>query len=157
MARQRDYRAEYERRQQRAREQGFGSYYEERVKGVPKGERSRARGHRGTRDFVASLREGDLILCDISSVTMRTRTRRRPDKRFKRGYRLLKDQVYSAIEKTVIPASGAREREFTLRNLTRAELLAVIEEEEERGVIFSPSPSMDQRRLLSANVTEGGY
>lgn len=64
---------------------------------------------------------------------------------------------YSPIWKTVIPGNGGREREYVLRNQTRASLLAAILEEERRGVIFSPSPSMDQRRLLSATETTGGY
>ena len=85
-----------------------------------------------------------------------------PDRRFRSGRRLSGRQrvtvdVYEEIVKTVIPASGAREREFTLRRLTRAELLATIMEEERAGVIFSPSPSMDQRRLLSHTETTGGY
>jgi hypothetical protein len=146
--RRRDYAAEYARRQQRARQAGFGSYYQRRVAGVPKGERARVRGHRGRADFLASLREGDLIVCDITSVKTRTRRRRLPDRRFKSGYRVVADEVYTAIYKTVIPADNGVEREYVLRNLTHDELLAAIEEEEARGVVFSPQPSLDQRRLL---------
>lgn len=50
----RDYKAEYERRQARAREQGFASYYERRVAGVERGRRAEARGHRGQ---IRSLRQ----------------------------------------------------------------------------------------------------
>lgn len=135
----RDFKAEYQRRQAQAREQGFRSYYERRVTGVPRGQRAKVRGHRSRSDFLASLREGDLILCDIASVTIAPSGR------------------YGPIWKTVIPADGGVEREYVLRNQTRASLLAAILEEERRGVIFSPSPSMDQRRLLSATVVEGGY
>lgn len=139
MARQRNYAAEYRRRQEIARQRGFRSYYERRVVGVAKGERARVRGHRSRADFLASLREGDVILCDITSVW------------------ILPSGRYSPIWKTVIPANGGREREFVLRNQTRASLLAAIEAEIRAGVIFSPSPSMDQRRLLSDSETEGGY
>ena len=172
MARQRDYAAEYARRQARARALGFESYYERRTRGRPGAEKpapeelARRRGHRGTRDFVRSLREGDLILCDITGIEIRRRRRMvmqfKPDRRYKTGQRPIGKQrvtvdVYERIDKTVIPANGGREREYTLRRLTREELLETIEEEERRGVIFSPSPSMDQRRLLSARETEGGY
>lgn len=145
MARQRDYAAEYARRQARARALGFESYYERRTRrrpGAPKPpaeELARRRGHRGRADFLGSLREGDLILCDITGVTISQSGR------------------YGPIWKTVIPGDGGVEREYVLRNQTRASLLAAILEEERRGVIFSPSPSMDQRRLLSARETEGGY
>lgn len=140
MARPRDFAAEYRRRQENARRLGFGSYYERRVAGVPRGERAGVRGHRGKADFLASLREGDLILCDIGSVRFDAARGR-----------------YGPIWKTVIPASGGREREFVLRNQTRTSLLATVEKEVRRGVIFSPSPSLDQRRLLSENESEGGY
>lgn len=139
MARKRDYAAEYERRQQKARELGEGSYYKRRVKGIPKGERAKARGHRGRADFLRSLQEGDLILCDITNITLSEKGR------------------YSPIWKTVIPANGGREREYALRNQTRESLLQAILEEEKRGVIFSPSPSMDQRRLLAKTDVHGGY
>ncbi len=139
MARKRDYAAEYARRQRKARSLGFGSYYERRTSGVPVGARARARGHRGRADFLGSLREGDLILCDITGVRLRPSGR------------------YDVIWKTVIPADGGPEREYALRNQTRASLLAAIEAEVDAGVIFSPSPSMDQRRLVSRADTEGGY
>lgn len=81
-----------------------------------------------------------MILCDITSVTFNPATQR-----------------YGPIWKTVIPASGRREREYVLRNQTRQSLLETIDLEIERGVIFSPSPSMDQRRLASGTDVEGGY
>lgn len=139
MARKRDYAAEYARRQERAKQLGFGSYYERRTAGVPRGERARVRGHRGRADFLSTLREGDLILCDITSIRLQPNGR------------------YSPIWKTVIPANGGREREYALRNQTRESLLQAILEEERRGVIFSPSPSMDQRRLLAKTDVNGGY
>lgn len=81
-----------------------------------------------------------MILCDITSVTFNQTTKR-----------------YGPIWKTVIPASGRHEREYVLRNQTRRSLLETIDAEIAKGVIFSPSPSMDQRRLASGDDVEGGY
>lgn len=146
VARQRNYRAEYERRQQRARERGFRDYYEQRTRDRPGGEKpapeelARRRGHRSRKDFLDSLREGDIILCDITGVEFNRATGR-----------------YGVIWKTVIPAAGGEEREYSLRNQTRSSLRLTIEQEVERGVIFSPSPSLDQRRLLADEEVDGGY
>lgn len=65
MARQRDYAAEYARRQARARERGFENYYAQRIRGgakaspltpAPTGDRlRRARGHASLSDLKAAL------------------------------------------------------------------------------------------------------
>jgi hypothetical protein len=117
---------------------------------VPKGERSLARGHRGqTKAFLKSLRDGDLISCELSAVRTNAAGR------------------YLFVPKTVVPGvykdekgklrGGGPERDFELRGLTRKELQEVIEQEQRIGVIFSPHPSRDQQRLLSETETTGGY
>lgn len=136
MARKRDYAAEYARRQKRARALGFESYYERRTRGTPgaaKPSREQLairRGHRSSRDLVRELREGDLILCDITNV------------RWNEGR-----QWFNLIEKTVIPASLGPHREYTLRRVSRERLRRLIDQEIAKGAIFSPNPSQDQRRL----------
>lgn len=114
------------------------------AKGSP--ERARLRGHRGRADFLASLSEGDLILLPlgISSVEF--------DEDARDG-----EGAYVEIVKLVVDAVTGDEREYTLRNLTRDELIATIEAEQERGAVFSPAPSLDQRRLVSEFEAEGGY
>lgn len=92
---------------------------------------AKRRGHASRVGFLAYLRDGDVILCDIGSVTFSEKTGR-----------------FGTIWKTVLPADGRPEREFSIRNQTRVSLRALIELEIEAGVIFSPQPSMDQRRLL---------
>jgi hypothetical protein len=120
---------------------GVRSEYAKRTAGLRGEAKRRASGHRGTEDFIRYLRDGDVILCDIGSVTFNEQTGR-----------------YGPIGKSVLPASARREqREFALRNQTRASLARVIERELATGAIFSPSPSMDQRRLLSSSESEGGY
>lgn len=67
MARVRDYAAEYARRQARAREAGFRSYYAKRVAGTAPGSeaRRRASGHRGPREFEKALRSGRVLAAPI--------------------------------------------------------------------------------------------
>lgn len=135
--------AAYERRNKRARELGFRNYYEQRTAGTKRGSaaRAKARGHRSRSDFLSSLSEGDLIIIPsgLSSVE------RRPDGR------------YVLITKLVIDGDTGEERTYTLRNLTRAQLVATIADEEASGAVFSPSPSLDQRRLVTEEEAEGGY
>lgn len=112
----------------------YAAEYANRVRGVPKGQRQEVRGHRGqTAAFKRFIKEGDLILCDVRAV----------DRDPKKG-------IYKRIEKQVITGSGVRRRDrfFVLRDLTRRELEALIEFEIRRGVVFSPAPSLDQRRLI---------
>lgn len=146
----------YQRRNERARALGYTSYYDFRLHDhgrIPPGpleltaeERSRRRGHRGRQDFLDSLREGDLILMPqgLAAVEFNPAARRGVG-------------AYVLVEKLVISASSGRERTFRLRNLTRAELEHTIDEEQQRGAVFSPAPSLDQRRLLDDETVEGGY
>jgi hypothetical protein len=150
----RDHQAAYRRRDARARAEGFASYYDKRVRSGklsaprPRGrELRRRRGHAGRADFLASLGEGDLIIMPrgISSVEYD------PNARNGQG-------AYREIEKLVVYARpGVLERTWILRNLTRAELIETIKEEQRRGAYFAPSPSLDQRRLPSREEVEGGY
>lgn len=72
IVRQRDYAAEYRRRQERARAAGFTNYYERRIKGGerrakpssprPTGAALRtARGHASAEDFIRELKPGALV------------------------------------------------------------------------------------------------
>lgn len=78
MARVRDYAAEYARRQARAREAGFRSYYAKRVAGTAPGSEARARksGHRAASDLEQRIRSGRVVAMKASiygrSVTVRT-------------------------------------------------------------------------------------
>lgn len=65
--------------------------------------------------------------------------------------------AYVEIVKLVIDAETGDEREYVLRNLTRQELIDTIYEEQQRGAVFSPAPSLDQRRLVSDLESTGGY
>lgn len=147
-ARRRDYAAEYERRQRRARERGFGSYYEQRVQGTRPGtpERAKARGHRSRADFLAALGEGDLIILPFGITSVEFDD----DARDGEG-------AYVEIVKLVVDAETGTERTYTLRNLTRDELVETIEAEQAAGAVFSPSPSLDQRRLVTSAEAAGGY
>lgn len=141
----------YERRNQRARALGYKSYYDYRVHGngkLPPGpieltteERARRRGHRGRQDFLSSLDEGDLIVMPegLRSVERDTRGR------------------YVLIHKVVYDAVTNEPTNWFLRNLTRAQLVRTIEEEERRGAKFSPYPSLDQRRLVRVDEHPDGY
>lgn len=76
MARRRDYAAEYARRSERARELGYGSYYERRVRAgrppsaeAPTGERLRLqRGHAGPADLEDLLRRGRVLILNQEPV-----------------------------------------------------------------------------------------
>lgn len=148
--------AAYERRDARARALGYESYYDYRLHDngrLPPGpldlsqeERARRRGHRSRLDFLRSLGEGDLIILPygISSVEF--------DEDARDGV-----GAYREIVKQVLYEATGRERVFTLRNLTRDELVDTIEEEQRRGAVFSPAPSLDQRRLVTLGEADGGY
>lgn len=142
----------YDKRNARARALGYRNYYDYRLHDngkQPPGplrltpdERARRRGHRGLVDFLASLGEGDLIIMPmgISSVEY-------DDDR----------DVYVEIEKLVVDGDTGRERTYVLRNLTRDQLIDTIEAEQARGAVFSNSPSLDQRKLVTDEEAEGGY
>lgn len=141
----------YQARNERAKALGYKSYYDYRIHGngkLPPGpiklepeERARRRGHRGRVDFLGSLDEGDLIVMPegLRSVERDTRGR------------------YILIHKVVYDAVTSKATNWYLRNLTRAQLVKTIAEEERRGAVFSPFPSLDQRRLVRADETDGGY
>lgn len=143
----------------RARRLGYRSYYDYRLHAfgqLPPGFRiapfevSYLRGHKGGYAarirFLLSLGEGDLILLPygLSSVEF--------DEDARKGV-----GAYVEVVKTVLDVEDGSEREYTLRMLTRDEMIATIEEEQRRGAIFSPSPSLDQRRLVSDAEADGGY
>lgn len=146
----------YERRNARAKALGYRSYYDYRLHDhgrippgplrISKAERARRRGHRGRADFLASLGPGDLIIMPygITSVVF--------DEDARDG-----EGAYLEIVKLVIDGETGREREYTLRNLTRDELIDTIYEEQQRGAVFSPAPSLDQRRLVADTEVTGGY
>ena len=50
--------------------------------------------------------------------------------------------------KLVIDAVTGKERTYVFRNFTRVWLIDLIAEEQARGAVWSPSPSLDQRRLV---------
>lgn len=145
---QRDHKAAYARRDARAKAAGYKSYYDYRLHRygslpaaapVPTGAaRRKLAGKAGRAAFLASLGEGDLIIMPhgLSSVEFD------PDARGGEG-------AYLEIVKLVIDGETGADRTYILRNLTRDELIDTIEEEERRGAIFSPAPSLDQRRLVS--------
>lgn len=133
----------YARRNERARALGYRNYYDYRIhrngelppsEPPPVGEeRQRLRGHRGLQDFLDAIREGSVI----SLVSHISRIERRPNGRYKQ------------IDKMLLLPDGTQ-RIFTLRNLTREQLLGAIADESARGATWSPAPSLDQRRLASA-------
>lgn len=142
----------YDARNARARALGYRNYYDYRLHAngrIPPGpieeltpeERSKRRGHRGRADFLSSLDEGDLIVMPegLRSVERDSRGR------------------YILIHKVVYDAVTGKATNWFLRNLTRAQLVATIAEEERRGAEFSPFPSLDQRRLVRADESDGGY
>lgn len=140
----------------RARRLGYRDYYDYRLHDngrlppgplrISKAERARRRGHRGRADFLASLGEGDLIILPygLSSVEF--------DEDARDG-----EGAYVEVTKLVVDGDTGEEREYVLRNLTRDEMIATIEAEAARGAIFSNSPSLDQRRLVTDEEAEGGY
>lgn len=145
----------------KARRLGYKDYYDYRLHAsgrlspqltIAPFERPYLRGHKESRHyagriiFLLSLGEGDLIILPygISSVEF--------DEDARDG-----EGAYMEIVKLVIDAETGDEREYVLRNLTRDELIETIYEEESRGAVFSPSPSLDQRRLASELEVTGGY
>lgn len=138
----------WDKRNEKARRLGYRNYYHYRTSDYgkrpptaprPTGARlRRLRGHIGRADFLASLGEGDLIImpAGLSSIEFD------PDLRDGQG-------AYREIVKLVIDGDTGQDRTYVLRNLTRDELVDTIEAEEAAGAIFSPAPSLDQRRLVN--------
>jgi hypothetical protein len=142
MAKRRDYAAEYRRRiagtapgsaaRGRARGHPAGEY-RRRVAGVSGPEaRARRAGHRGRADFLRYIRPGDRVTLSVHVAKIERDAFGR--------YRL---------EKTVVPWRESRpERRFTVRRVDDGKLRDLIRAEMERGGVLTPSPSLDQRRLL---------
>jgi hypothetical protein len=103
-------------------------------------------GYAGRIRFLVSLGEGDLIIMPsgVSATEF--------DEGARKGV-----GAYLEIVKLVIDGETGADRTYILRNLTRDELIDTIEEEQRRGAIFSPQPSLDQRRLVAEREAEGGY
>lgn len=126
----------------RARALGYRDYYDFRLHDsgrippeveIPQGGRSRARGHRGTADFLRTLRSGDIIIVPngLASIELDEKDR------------------YKRIDKLLIDGETGRAETFTLRRITRKRMRDLIHAEAARGAIWSPAPSLDQRRLIS--------
>ena len=130
--------AAYARRNAAARLLGYRSYYDYRIHNhgaIPPGERApggearaRLRGHRGAADYRASLSAETL-------VTVQS-TDRKAD-----------GQLTKVTLLVIYP--GGRSRTFVLRGkaLKSEQLKALVRDTEAAGAIFSPSPSLDVRRI----------
>lgn len=139
MPSKRDYRAAYERRNERARNLGYQSYYDYRAHDngrIPpasarlRGARlARARGHRSAADLRREIKPGELVLVDG--------TRRRSDGR------------YSAIDLRVIGADGT-ERDYTVTRgqISTAKMAALVDRIEAKGGTLSPVSSQDLRTVI---------
>lgn len=140
--------AAWEKRNAKARALGYRNYYDYRAHDYGKQPASappaqgarlrRLRGHAGRADFLADLGEGDLIIMPngLSSIEF--------DEDARDG-----EGAYVEIVKLVIDGDTGADRTYILRNLTRDELIETIAAEEAKGAIFSPAPSLDQRRLVN--------
>lgn len=144
VARRRDWKAEYRRRQERARQRGFRSYYDERIRGgaeatpstpAPTPEERRQRGgHAGYAAFIDYIHDGDTVMM----ADHISRIQRSPSGR------------YEVIEMLVIPDDPRRPtKRFWIRGLTRGGVRRMVEAEIEAGAVLTPVPSLDVRRLLT--------
>jgi hypothetical protein len=141
----------------RARKLGYKSYYDYRIhdngrvppgRAVPAGQRSRLRGHGVDRWRRHGQAAQMLRVIDAETTVSLTQ----PVSQILRRA----DGVYPEIEKLLIGGDGMG-RTFTIRDVTRKQLVALIEEEIRRGAQFVKAPSFDQRRLVSDDEIEGGY
>ncbi len=133
--------ASYKRRNERARALGYRNYYDQRLHaGAPPGaalppkgsaERSRLRGHRGGADLVRSLKPGDVIVVPdgIPDVAKDSKGR------------------YAKIDLLVLRDSGRTDR-YTVRRRSYESMAGLLEQTSAKGAVFSPSPSLDLRRLV---------
>jgi hypothetical protein len=136
----RDYKAAYERRDERARAQGYRGYYDYRAHDngrlppdQPKlrGEAlSRARGHRGAADLERSMRPGMLV--------------------FVEGSERNKDGTYKWVDIRTVDEQG-RETTYRLRGAaatSSARLGRILEAGQAAGAVFTPVPSLDVSGLI---------
>lgn len=125
----------------RARKLGYKNYYDYRVHNsgrippdvvIPTGQRAKARGHRGKLDLLRKLRPGDLLIVPdgLGSIEKDERGR------------------FKLVRKLIIDGKTGNAFTFVLRNLTPEAMADLIHAEQARGAIWSPSPSLDQRRLV---------
>lgn len=133
--------AGYQRRNLRAQALGYGNYYDYRIHDngrrppgspISKGQRSRARGHRGKADFLRAIRPGDIILLPdgIAAIAKDSKGR------------------FIRVDKLLLKAKSGTSEMFTIRRQTYDQMVKLIADEAKRGAIWSPSPSLDQRRLV---------
>lgn len=127
MARNRDYAAEYRRRQARARALGFESYYKRRVSGAGSPEaRARAAGHRGFEGLLRAVKPGSIVAVD-----------RKPTKD-SRG-RITSVDIRVTDEDGSEKLFTLRGRQLTPRNLDRLQQMI-----EDQDAITSPGYPVDQ-------------
>lgn len=134
----RDWKAAYRRRDERAKALGYKSYYDYRAhehgKLPPSAPRAtgaklrRLRGHASGADLARQARAGALVVATLGGKDGHGR--------------------YHRVDVSLIGADG-REEEFTLQGaqLRKDYLTQLVEDLEADGVVFSPAPSMDLRRV----------
>lgn len=147
MARRRDYRAEYRRRQALARKLGYGSYYQRRVRqgappssAAPSGERlRRARGHTGPADLERLLRGGRVSVLNQEPIGARD-----PD-----------SGQYDEIRVTAMLSDGTQQT-FRLRGrqLDKDAMRPLRQAATDAGADVYTNPSLDILRLRDQDVVE---
>lgn len=127
----------------RARRLGYKDYYDYRLHDngkipaskplPPRGQRGEQRGHAGgLRKFLKELKPGDIIVMPDGLAAVD----------------LDKQDRFREVRKLVLKEDG-RAPVYVLKRLTYDRMVRLIEQEEERGATWSPSPSLDQRRLVN--------
>lgn len=89
------------------------------------------RGHRGAADLVRTLKPGDVLVVPDGLPDIRKDARGR----------------YAKIEVLVLREDGRSER-FTVRRRTYEQMARLLAAMSAKGAMFSPSPSLDLRRLV---------
>lgn len=135
--------AAYQRRNERARQLGYRNYYDYRIHdhgrrppdepppAAGSAERTRLRGHRGPEDLVRSLKPGDVLIVPEGLAAIEKDRRGR----------------YKRITVLVLRENGHADR-YTIRRADYDRVAGLLERMADKGAIFSPSPSLDLRRLL---------
>jgi hypothetical protein len=156
--RKRDYAAEYARRQARARELGYASYYGRRVRlgkpasaSAPRGrELARARGHDTTiRDLARDAEDGDLLIA--SAVVWWPESKNevgRWDRRVRIDITL--NRMTGSGGQFEYTLHGRETENGRVRSLARQKLENLVAKLERKGVVFSPAPSLDLRRMAAS-------